>query len=161
MAQREYYIGSTGPFYYDDATVYPGTSILQAPFVTNGIPIFGSNPLVPNAPVLNSGLATANIFAKLPSDNSIITGDTTVSVVSRFFQLDSTIAPMTVLLPSAIAAYNGFMFIFKDVTGAASTNNIAVGVVASGTINGVATVPIGGAYGSANIICDGLTYWTF
>jgi len=50
------------------------------------------------------------------------------------------------------------VLIFKDISGAAATNNITL-TPASGTIDGAGSYVINSNYASVNVFCDGTNFW--
>lgn len=78
-----------------------------------------------------------------------------------YIGVTSTAAPRTITLPTAGVNKNQ-VFIIKDESGGAGTNNISV-VVAGGvkTIDGLTSYPININYGSIYVIYNGTNYFTF
>lgn len=70
----------------------------------------------------------------------------------------STAAARTITLPGASAA--GTVYIVKDESGGAGTNNITV-QGATGNIDGAATKVINTNYGSVSVFSDGTNYFTW
>ena len=105
-----------------------------------------SNSINYNSHVTLSG--AANVTAVL--DNYII-------------GIDDTAAPRTVTLPTASGtgdlANAGKIYIIKDQSGAAGTNNITI-APASGTIDGAANIVIDEDYGEASVYSDGTAWFS-
>lgn len=104
------------------------------------------NNLNINTPVTLSG--AANVTATL---NDYIIG------------IDNTAAPRTVTLPTAsttgAAANTGKIYIIKDQSGGAASNNITVQPT-SGTIDGVASIVIDANYGEVQVYSDGAAWYS-
>lgn len=82
------------------------------------------------------------------------------TVEDVYIGVTSTAADRTVTLPAAAACGNGKVFIIKDESGAANTDNITVDANAAETIDGAATKVISTAYGSTRLICNGSNWFT-
>jgi hypothetical protein len=66
---------------------------------------------------------------------------------------------VTITIPSAEIAKAGRGFLVKDISGAASCNNITVDVEGCETIDGGSTDVINTDYGSAGYVTDGTSVW--
>ena len=75
--------------------------------------------------------------------------------------MTSTAAARTINLPAAATAGAGKVYIIKDESGAAGTNNITADANASETIDGATTKVINSNYGVLRLICDGTNWFTF
>lgn len=67
----------------------------------------------------------------------------------------------TISLPAAATAGSGKVYIIKDQSGSAQTNNITIDPDAAETIDGQATIAITAAYGVARIYSNGTAWFTF
>ena len=68
---------------------------------------------------------------------------------------------VTVNLPAAADAGEGYVLLIKDVEGGAGTNNIVVDASGSQTIDGSATFTIGTNYAAANFFTDGSNWFVY
>ena len=137
---------------------------MQANSVGSGEIIDGS---VGNAELANAAVTAAKADltgAWLHTGNLAANGGFTVKVtVSNVsytalvsdvvIAITDTTAPRTVTLP-ALSGNTGKMFIIKDATGGAATNNITIDANAAETIDGAATQLINANYGSVTIVAD-------
>jgi len=87
------------------------------------------------------------------SNYTVLTSDFYVGVTS-------TAAARTITLPLASSAEDGKIYIIKDESGGASTNNITINGNGAETIDG-GSVTISTDYGSIKVICDGANWFTF
>lgn len=67
----------------------------------------------------------------------------------------------TITLPSAVTVGAGKIYIIKDESGAAGTNNITIDGDGTETIDGTTTRVINTNYGSMNIISDGTNWYIY
>ena len=85
MAARYYYIGSMGPFWYDDAVVYHGTAVGQKGLHTDG-PIFGDRVRSNTPPIIGiDTLRLADIWGI-----GLLTWTITDATAARNFGVDYT-----------------------------------------------------------------------
>ena len=77
-----------------------------------------------------------------------------------YIGVTSTAVARTITLPAAATVESDKLYIIKDESGAAGTNNITIDGNASETIDGQATATIGTNYGSRTIFCDGSNWFT-
>jgi hypothetical protein len=85
----------------------------------------------------------------------------TALVTDHYIGVTSTASARTINLPAAATCGAGKVFIVKDESGAAGTNNITLDCNASETIDGATTKVISTNYGSTRIMCDGSNWFTF
>lgn len=86
----------------------------------------------------------------------IVTGtDYTIDVIDYYVGVSDTTSPRAISLPPAASAENGRVYIIKDESGGAGTNNIIINPDGSELIDGVATKSISTNYGAMTVICDG------
>ena len=108
--------------------------------------INSQNNLNINAPVALSG--AANVTLGLPD---------------YILGVDNTDAVRTITLPTAsttgVNANRGKVYIIKDQSGAAGTNNIII-QAATGTIDGAASISIISNYGEVQVYSDGIAWFT-
>lgn len=89
-----------------------------------------------------------------------ITSDTVISASDTFVVLGvSTAAARSITLPSAALVTAGRIFMIKDQTGNAETNNITVLPDGSDGIDGAISVTLNSAYGSLFLITNGVDSW--
>jgi hypothetical protein len=89
-----------------------------------------------------------------------ITGDVVVSPSDTFVLLNvDTSAARNITLPLASAVSSGRVYIVKDSTGSANTNNITITAAGSDTIDGGATFVYNSNLGSFWVVGDGASSW--
>ena len=90
-------------------------------------------------------------------------GDVTATLADYIIGVDDTAVPRSVTLPApsttGATANEGKIYIVKDQSGGAATNNITV-QPASGTIDGGASVLINSNYGEVQVYCDGSAWYS-
>lgn len=135
------------------------TSKLQAQAVT--VNELANNAVTPAKADLaqawtHTGDLVANGGFKIKRTTTAI--DYTVLNTDVYVEITNTAAPRTITLPTAASATAGRMFIIKDQSGGAGTNNITIDGNAAETIDGAATKVINTNYGAVTIICDGANW---
>ncbi len=84
----------------------------------------------------------------------------TVLITDSIIGVTSTAAARTITLPSAVTVGAGTMYIIKDESGGAATNNISIASVSSQTFDGAASpLVINTNYGSKRIYSDGANWF--
>lgn len=83
----------------------------------------------------------------------------TVLTNDFFIGVTSTAAARTITLPTATAAGAGKVYIIKDESGAAATNNITVARSSTDTIDGAISAVISTNYGVVRLYTDGSSKW--
>lgn len=81
--------------------------------------------------------------------------DYTVLVTDYYIGITSTAAARTVTLPTVAASFEGKVFVIKDESGGAGTNNITIEGDGAETIDGAANKVINTNYGAVSVICTG------
>lgn len=84
----------------------------------------------------------------------------TANVNDIYIGVTSTASARTVTLPPAAGFQPGKIYIVKDESGAAGTNNITIDANASETIDGATTLVISTNYGVSRIITNGVNWFT-
>ncbi|TSC92837.1 MAG: hypothetical protein CEN89_419, partial [Candidatus Berkelbacteria bacterium Licking1014_7] len=87
--------------------------------------------------------------------------DYTILASDYYIGVTSTAAARIITLPAAATAAIGKVYIIKDESGGAATNNITIDGNAAETIDGAATKVINANYGSVQIITDGSNWFSF
>ena len=89
--------------------------------------------------------------------------DVTATLADYIIGVDNTAAARTVTLPTpsttGAAANTGKVYIIKDQSGAAATNNITI-TPATGTIDGVASIVIDSNFGETQVYSDGAAWFS-
>lgn len=89
-----------------------------------------------------------------------VAGNITISPSDTFVFLSvDTSSARAITLPLASAVVSGRIYIVKDITGSANTNNITVNAAGSDTIDGDASFAYNSNYGSFWIIGNGTDSW--
>lgn len=102
--------------------------------------------------------AVDNLFINQPVTSK--SGNYTATLQDVVIEYTSTAASYTVTIPaSSLATTVGKMYLIKDVSGGAGTNNIVI-APASGTIDGNASVSITSNYGAVSIYSDGSNWFS-
>ena len=87
----------------------------------------------------------------------------TATLADYIIGVDDTAAPRSVTLPAPSTtganANAGKVYIIKDQSGGAATNNITI-APAAGTIDGAASILIDQNYGEAQVYCDGSAWYS-
>jgi len=97
----------------------------------------------------------------------VASGSAHVPVPDQGFQraviigVNNTGAPRTVTLPSEDIGREGTLFIVKDESGGANSNNITIATEGSQTIDGAGTQTISTAYGVCRMYSDGTNLFTW
>ena len=113
----------------------------------------------------NVGIGTTTPLSTLHVDGSVsykrtsTAGNYTILVSDYYVGVTSTAAARTITLPLATAAGEGKVYIIKDESGGAGTNNILIQGQGGDNVDG-ATVSITSNYGSIRVICDGGDWFT-
>ena len=105
-----------------------------------------------------SGAATfgAGISVNRVSKSSNYTATSTDTIIG----VDCSGGAITITLPTA-GTVNGKVYIIKDESGDAGTNNITVATEGSETIDGSNTATINSNYGVLRVYSDGTNFFTF
>lgn len=89
-----------------------------------------------------------------------VSGD--YSILSADYLLGvSTAAPRTLTLPSAATVGVGKIYVIKDETGTAATNNITIATTGGQTIDGSASVIINTNYAAVSVYTDGTNWFIY
>lgn len=108
----------------------------------------------------SGGSIVATPSAVTSMEYTPITSDTVISELDTFVVLGvSTAAARTITLPSAALVTAGRIFMIKDMTGNAETNNITILPDGSDGIDGAISQTISSAYGSMFVITNGVDTW--
>ena len=132
-------------------------------FVTGGNLFYnnstgGQVQLTDGAALSSTGVSAIQFakFADTLSSSSSTSPDTiNVSDNASYYVCDTSSTEVFVRLPAASGAAAGRFFVIKDISGAASTNNITVQVSGTDTIDGASTHVISSNFGSATFISRG------
>ena len=132
-------------------------------FVTGGNLFYnnstgGQVQLTDGAALSSTGVSAIQFakFADTLSSSSSTSPDTiNVSDNAAYYVCDTSSTEVFVRLPAASGAAAGRFFVIKDISGAASTNNITVQVSGTDTIDGASTHVIASNFGSATFISRG------
>ncbi len=110
----------------------------------------------PNVAFQKGQADVGNVFVA-----SRVSNDYAATFNDYYIGVISTAAPRTITLPVTSIIKNQ-VFIIKDESGGAATNNISV-VVAGGTktIDGLTSYPININYGSISVVYDGTNFFTY
>ena len=104
----------------------------------------------------NNNLFLANPVTSTATSYTVLNTDYIILVTS-------TAAARTITLPapssSAATSNVGRIFIIKDTSGGAYTNNITLSVSGGANIDGVSTAVIGSDYGSITVMSNGTQYY--
>jgi hypothetical protein len=125
----------------------------------SGAPVAGTNATITNSYALNieSGVTRLNggqVVKRTATAVSVAAG-----VDDYIIGVTSTAAARTITLPTAVNV-TGRVYIVKDESGGAATNNITVDCTGGQTINGAATNVINTNYGSVTVYSDGANWFT-
>lgn len=129
----------------DSYFIYESTSIAMYADAVNALSLTSSETVV------KTGL-------KLPRNAQA--GNYTTLMTDMYIGITSTAAARTVTLIAAATAGAGKVYVVKDESGGAATNNITVDANASELVDGALTKVINTNYGSITIICDGSNWFT-
>ena len=92
----------------------------------------------------------------------VITASPTAALTSRaMLAVTTSSIPITINLPTPGSVISGLVYVVKDVTGQANTNNITLQVTGGANINGSATFVISQSYGAVTLFCDTTQWYTF
>lgn len=97
-------------------------------------------------------------FDLIELERTAVAADYTTTDSDLLIAVTSTAAARTITLLSATVT-EGRIFIIKDESGAAGTNNITIATEGSETIDGSATLVISTNYGSATLYSDGVDWF--
>jgi hypothetical protein len=138
---------------------------------TAPITISGNTIAVNDAFVLNTGdtlSGTLNVTSDITLGGGIKVHRTTVADAAYTAQhadyiiaYTSLSATRTVSLPAAATAGAGRVYIIKDESGGAATNNIVIDPSGAETIDAASTISITVNYGVLRIYCSGSNWFTF
>ena len=132
-------------------------------FVTGGNLFYnnstgGQVQLTDGAALSSTGVSAIQFakFADTLSSSSSTAPDTiNASDNASYYVCDTSSTAVFVRLPAALGVAAGRFFVIKDISGAASTNNITVQVSGTDTIDGASTHVIASNFGSATFISRG------
>jgi hypothetical protein len=154
---------------YTECTFIGSNADASVNALTNAIAIgYNSSVATSNSLVLGNG-ANVGIGTSSPTRSLTVIGGQIVNVVESATNytvlnsdyitgITSTAAPRTVTLPTAASANKGQIYVVKDQSGGAATNNITVNVNGGGNIDGAATKVINTNYGAFSFYSNG-TQW--
>ncbi|GEM_PF-3263538 len=102
------------------------------------------------------------INKNLPLNRTIGTVGTRMVMTDEYYiGVTTTTGARTVTLPPAATVGTGKIYIIKDESGGAGTNNITIDANGTETIDGSLTLVINANYGKFSIISDGSNWFTF
>jgi hypothetical protein len=93
-------------------------------------------------------------------ERTAVSGDYTVLVTDYIVAVTSTASPRIITLPPAATAGEGAVFIVKDESGGAATNNITVEADGLEEIDGEADLDITTDYGALKVYCSGAGWFS-
>ena len=128
--------------------------------ITTDITNVVSSPFAPGDDHKVTLAALSNLVTAFIKRTGTATDYTALSTDSYIGVTDTSIA-RTITLPAAAGVGSGKLYVIKDESGAASTNNVVIDGNAAETINGALTFAINLNYGSVNLICDGANWFTW
>ena len=162
MARQKFWVGSTGPFYYDDTAAVPDSrgaqTALQAGLVCEG------KVKALTAPAASGDvLRFEDIGSALPTVNKPdLTGNSYTVAASDFVLLidddDADVTGTVVVgLPAVAGASNRWLHIKKI----GNSETVQVDPNAAEEIDDAATFDLTDQYDCISIICDGTAWWIF
>ena len=93
-------------------------------------------------------------------DRQSVSSNLVISPASTFVFLNvDTAAPRTITLPDVTAVSDGRIYIIKDESGSANTNNITINAAGSDTIDGQSSTVLDSNYGTIKIVGNGTDKW--
>lgn len=108
----------------------------------------------------SGGSIIATPSAVTSMDYTPINSNTTILSTDTYVVLGvSTAAARTITLPSAALVAAGRIYMIKDLTGNAETNNITILPDGLDSIDGTVSLTLNSNYGSAFLITDGVNRW--
>jgi hypothetical protein len=137
-----------------NTVVYPSSDTSSPP---NNIQLVGQNGIiitsVPASNLINFTISNFTPFAYVQ-----VTGPTTYNALTTdyFISCNPTGGAITINLPAAPTKYH--MYVIKDRTGAASTNNITIQSSGGVLIDGAATYVLEGNFGAITLLFNGTNY---
>jgi hypothetical protein len=96
--------------------------------------------------------STSSARVPTAADYTLAGNEDTVAVTS-------TAAARTITLPAAASVSEGRMFVVKDESGGAGSNNITIARAGSDTIDGASSLVISTNYGIVRLYSDGVSKW--
>lgn len=101
-------------------------------------------------------ISTGQVIKRSP-----VAASYSVQLSDYLIGVTSTAAPRLITLPTAASATTGRIYVVKDESGGAGTNNITVDVSGGGLIDGVATQVININYGSLQLYTNGINWFIY
>jgi len=164
MARQKFWVGSTGPFYYDDATAVPDSrgapavTENQAAIVTPGTIVALTAPVQAGQVMRfeDMGSALPTVYQPNLVGNSYSVGATDFCILVDDDDADVT-GTVVVGLPAAASSLNRWLHIKKI----GSSFTVQIDPNGAETIDDAATFDMATQYDCISIICDGTSWWIF
>lgn len=157
MAQKKYYIGSTGPFIYDDTKVIDHDDA-EAQF--SGLPhrplVSDTQPLISVAPTQDDEVLRYQDQASGIGLPVILkTGDYIAIPGDYYIIVDTTSGDVTITLPTAVGN-SGTTFFIKKIS--SDINSIIVDGNGTETVDGDLTKSFNGQWSTMRVFSDGSNF---
>ena len=163
MARKKFWIGSTGPFYYDDATNVPDSRGVPVVELQAGIVCEGKLRALTAPAATGEVLRFEDFGSALPNGNTPdLTGNSyTIADTDWIVLINDDDADVTgtvvVDLPAAASSENRWLHIKKI----GSSFDVQLDPSGAETIDGAATLDLTVQYDCVSIFCDGSAWWIF
>lgn len=139
--------------------ILSGATNANSTYVANG-DLYYTNSSGTAVQITSGGSVVTSAGALQTVERQAVSSNITIAPSSTFVFLSvDTTAERTITLPLANSVAAGRIYIVKDVSGNANTNNITVAVQGSDTIDGESSFVYDSDLGSVWLIGDGVSSW--
>ena len=157
MAEHKIYIGTRGPYYYDDTDNIDDpdgdfAGLTRHGFATQGTGYFGSAPVADDEVIRFQDIAAGLCL----SVTDITTTPYTATVTDFFLLVDATVGNITLNLPAAVGS-EGKEYIIKKID--ATANTVIIDPDGAETIDGAATKTLSSQWQSLSVVSDGTSWY--
>ncbi len=141
----------------NSGVILNGAQDINQIYVFNGNLYFNNSSGIPIKLTNGSSINSTNTFYSVRA----ISATTTINSADTYvyYEIDCSINPITVTLPAANTVTAGRFYIFKDVKGNSSSNNITITANGFDLIDSTTSKVFNRNYEVMTLVCDGFGVW--